>query len=226
MANWWENDPVVSRQNADTDKWWENDKPALTETEVLSGEDPLMKGLEENRRQAAEAEPVLTTRQTEGIRSADDLYGSIKEKYSDVPPGVHPFDEYQLSEQQKMDQFAREKEMQDVYNRTGREKTVMGVPVRVQTERKNNPNFDPSLPEDPETNPAYIDKEYLVDRPDTSVLRRYAYQIFENIAGGIADAGALVTDKLGITEDAGGLLTEGAVGEYLPDTVPNTGGLS
>lgn len=182
----------------------------VTETEVLSGEDPLMKGLDQNREEQDQREPVPTSRQTEGIRSADDLYGAVEDKYSDVPPGVHPFDKYQLSDKQQMDQMAREDELQRIYNRTGQEETIMGVPVRVQTERKNNPNFDPSLPEDPETNPAYVDKKYLVDRPDSNTFRRMAYQVFENIAGGVGDF---------VTE--GKLLTEGDIGKALPDTVPS-----
>lgn len=218
--NWWENDPEVGTQEQEpaatpSENFWENDPEVGDQPTDGQNIDPY-ESLDQERETFKDVTAERANRpdqgRNDGLRSYSDLYGDTQEKYSDLPTGNHPFDKYQMSETNQNRQVLRDTEMWDQYNRTGREKTVMGVPVRVQVSRENNPNYNPALPESEENNP-FTEKEYLVDRPDSTTMRRVAQQVMENIGGGIAD---FVLERK--------LTEEGSVGKAIPDVVPDSGG--
>lgn len=147
------------------------------------------------------------------LQSHSQIYGDVdsQEKYRPLREqensisgtllgdSVMPEDIKKLKDQRDFDRWVK-------YYQTGEEQSIFGIPIRVQQEKVNNPDYDG-------TNEPYISKRYIVDKPDATTLQRMAYQVLENVGGGIADF---------VTE--GKLSKEGTVGEYLPDTVPDKTG--
>jgi hypothetical protein len=105
-------------------------------------------------------------------------------------------------------------EKEDKYFTTGEEDSFMGVPIRTQEKRENNPIHDPNIHDanDPRSQ-AMISTRYIVDGPDANTIQRMAYQIGQNIVGGIGD-----------TIMGQGFTGEGWVGKKMPETVPNVTG--
>lgn len=153
------------------------------------------------------------------VQSNSQIYGDVnnQEKYK-------PLADYESSFKGKMlgDSFGgyfmpeglpdlkdqRELDRWTQYYQTGEEANIFGIPIRVQEQRVNNPDFKPDNGQ-----PAYLSNRYVVDPPDATTLQRMAYQVLENVGGGVADF---------VTE--GKLSQEGTVGKYLPDTVPDKTG--
>lgn len=115
--------------------------------------------------------------------------------------GGMPEDLKKLKDERDFDRWVK-------YYQTGEDANLFGIPIRVQEQRVNNPDFTPDNGQ-----PAYLSNRYIVDAPDATTLQRMAYQVLENVGGGIADF---------VTE--GKLSKEGTVGKYLPDTVPDKTG--
>jgi hypothetical protein len=117
--------------------------------------------------------------------------------------GYHsmPEDLRNLKSERELDRWTK-------YYQTGEESSVFGIPIRVQEQKVNNPDFSPGNGQEP-----YLSNRYVVDPPDADTLQRMAYQVLENVGGGVADF---------VTE--GKLSKEGTVGKYLPDTVPDKNG--
>lgn len=118
----------------------------------------------------------------------------------------------------------REEMLQAEYQKWGKEESYVipenipivggmdtGITYRTQEVAKNNPDFDPTQPEGPD-NQSMVRERYLLDPPDSDAATRIAYQVMQNIVGGLGDAVA-----------EGKLLEEGKIGKSLPEQVPNSG---
>jgi len=103
----------------------------------------------------------------------------------------------------------RSEEKLQKFSSTGEESSLFGFPIRTQEKRENNPNYDANLPES-DDNPSMVSTRYIVDPPEANALQRMAYQVLQNVAGGVGDF---------VTE--GKITGEGAIGKALPETVPN-----
>ncbi len=115
--------------------------------------------------------------------------------------GAMPEDLKKLKDERDLDRWVK-------YYQTGEDSSLFGIPIRVQEQKINNPDFAPGNGE-----PPYLSNRYIVDPPDANTLQRMAYQVLENVGGGIGDF---------VTE--GKLSQEGTIGKYLPDTVPDKTG--
>jgi hypothetical protein len=110
--------------------------------------------------------------------------------------GAMPEDLKKLKDERDLDRWTK-------YYMTGEDSSLFGIPIRVQEHKENNPDYAPGNGQDP-----YISNRYIVDPPDANTLERMAYQVLENVAGGVGDF---------VSE--GKLSKEGEFGKYLPDTV-------
>ncbi|QIG69911.1 hypothetical protein F67_I3_11_085 [Rhizobium phage RHph_I3_11] len=155
------------------------------------------------------------------VQSFSDIYGDVdnQEKYKGVKDyensimgtlfgdngvlgiGGMPEDLKKLKSERDLDRWVK-------YYQTGEEQSLFGIPIRVQEQKVNNPDFAPGNGQEP-----YLSNRYIVDPPDADTLQRMAYQVLENVGGGIADF-----------VGEGKLSKEGTVGQYLPDTVPDHNG--
>ena len=200
--------------------------------EVLSGSDPLVDDLNEMRKEDEQREPLPDERQTEGVRSYDDLYGSIDKQYPESNNALQEFDSFVMSPEEQEREKSKRKAKENVYQTTGEadslfkgtglEGSFIDPSYRSQTERKPNPDYDPELPTTKENSP-YIEKKYVVPSPEDNEVKRWALQVAENVIGGTADAAVLAANKLGLTDKEGGLTQEGEVGKAIPDQVQSDG---
>lgn len=147
-------------------------------------------------------DPVDNQEKYKGVRDYENsITGTLFGDNGIFGIGGMPEDLKKLRDERELDRWVR-------YYQTGEEASLFGIPVRVQEQRVNNPDFAPGNGQEP-----YLSNRYIVDTPDASTLQRMAYQVLENVGGGIADF---------VTE--GKLSKEGTVGAYLPDTVPDESG--
>lgn len=250
MANWWENDPVAQdeTQNAPTtgDNWWEND-PTIDQQDapVVQSPDGGLQDDLNRMRESGELDrtPTLDQEDTGVLRSQEDLYSGVKNdpKYAplndyeddlsyragvnvevggatySLGQGLNPFGDnfgnFRMPPELEQLKKDRSAQAEKVYQSTGSTDTVAGIiPVRTQEKVENNPSFDPMKPEGPD-NQAMVSTRYLVDPPEQKAINRMAYQVLQNVVGGVGDA--VVDQKF---------ITEGRVGQSLPETVPGGDG--
>lgn len=192
-------------------------------------EDPLIDDLNKQRAEDEEREPLSRDRQTEGLRTYEDLYGAVDAQYPESNNALQEFD----TEEQKALEESRRQAKEDIYQTAGEadslfkgtraEGSFIDPSYRTQTQRTPNPDYDPELPTTRENSP-YKEKKFLVPSPDDNVVKRWALQVAESVVGGALDAGILAANKAGLTDMEGGLTQEGEVGKRLPDQVASSGG--
>jgi len=241
MANPWDNDPDAEEEittanpvvapteapvvnsganpwDADPDADTEVDVTATpTQEEVLSGEDPLMEGLNADRQESIDNPSIPVDKPETTVRSYDDLYASTIAKYPKDIQDMYAVRSSQLmtpitqTPEQKALLDKLDNELDTVYNKAGEsgDWSLFDIPARFQYKTQNNPDFDPTQPEDPVTNPSMTHKKYFISPPDQNAIMRIGYQVMNNIVAGIGDMAT------------GNFTKEGPVGKALPDQVPN-----